>query len=88
MNVKGLVDPSDKHYNDLINAILTDNYVESEYITKGSYGPSTHTHDEKINFIYDASKNEVKITTKKIINNGGMCGGHPLGSFGIGGLFR
>lgn len=88
MNVKGLVDPKDKCYNDLVNAIVKDSLVESEYITKGSYGPSTAKYDEMINFIYDASNSEVKITTKKIPSRGGPCGGHPLGSFGISGLFK
>jgi len=87
MNVKGLVDPKDKCYNDLVNATVKDSFVESEYITKGSYGPSTANHDETINFIYDASNKEVKISTKKRPNRE-MCGGHPLGSFGLGNLFK
>lgn len=87
MNVKKVIDTNDKDYNDFANVTVTDMYVETKYITKGSYGVSVDwEHEGKL--VLDRNTNEARITKVKRNRNSGMCGGHPLGSFGMGSLFK
>lgn len=88
MNVKGIIDSKDKDYNDIINIISQDKYIESEHINKGNY-PADVGWRERAYCVLDRNSDEFKISNKPIPNTyGGTCGGHPLGSFGIGGLFK
>ena len=73
MSSKCEIKSSDKHYADYINAINNDSYIESENITKGSYGVTVdwkHT----ANFIIDKDNGEVRISSKQVMSCGGRFG--------------